>query len=132
MNCIMKTVALLLGGLLALSFSALAGEGPAKKPALRHVVLFKFKAAATAEQIRQVEAAFKALPKAIPQIVSLEWGTNVSPEKLDKGFTHAFILTFQSDQDRDDYLVHPDHQAFGKTVGPVLEDVLVVDFWVKP
>ena len=29
------------------------------------------------------------------------------------------------------YLVHPDHKAFGKALGPVLEDVFVIDFWVK-
>ena len=29
------------------------------------------------------------------------------------------------------YLVHPDHKAFGKLVGPLLDDVFVVDFWAK-
>jgi len=67
----------------------------------------------------------------IPQVGNLEWGTNVSKEKHDKGFTHCFILTFKNEQDRDAYIVHPDHKAFGKMLGPVLEDVFVIDFWAK-
>jgi hypothetical protein len=58
-------------------------------------------------------------------------GINVSPEGLDKGFTHCFILTFKSEKDRDAYLVHPDHKAFGGLVGPVLDDVFVIDFWAR-
>jgi hypothetical protein len=98
---------------------------------LEHVVSLKFKAAATPEQIKAVEDAFRGLKQKIPEIVSLEWGTNVSPEKHDKGFTHCFILAFKSDKDRDAYLVHPDHKAFGKVLGPVMEDVFVIDFWAK-
>jgi hypothetical protein len=96
---------------------------------LRHVVLFKFKAGTTTEQINQVEEAFVALQTKIPEIVSLEWGANNSPEGLDKGFTHCFFLTFRSEADRSTYLPHPDHKAFGSLLGPVLEDVLVVDYW---
>ena len=99
---------------------------------LQHVVCFKFKTAATAQEIKLVEEAFQALKQKIPQVVSLEWGTNVSKEKRDKGFTHCFVLTFKSEQDRDSYIEHPEHKAFGKIVGPVLDDVFVVDFWSKP
>ena len=96
---------------------------------LYHV--FKFKESATKEQIKEVEDAFRDLKKKIKEIQSYEWGTNVSPEKHDKGFTHGFILTFKSDKDRDTYLVHPAHKKFGELVGPVLGDVFVIDFWAK-
>ena len=96
---------------------------------LRHVVLFKFKESSTAEDIKNVETAFAALPSKIPEIVNFEWGTNNSPEGLEKGFTHCFFLTFKSEADRDAYLPHPDHKAFGDVVSPHLEDVLVVDYW---
>ena len=79
----------------------------------------------------EVTAAFSALPKKIKAIQSLEWGTNVSPEKHDKGFTHGWVLVFKSEKDRDDYLVHPDHKAFGKLVGPVVDDVFVIDYWAQ-
>jgi len=99
---------------------------------VRHVVLFKFKDTATPEQIKAVEEAFRALPKKIPAILDFEWGTNMSPEKLDQGFTHCFFLTFKTPADRDAYLPHPDHKAFGKLLRPILDKVLVVDYVAKP
>jgi hypothetical protein len=98
---------------------------------LQHVVCFKFKSTATTEDIAKVEQAFRALKQKISLIQTLEWGTNVSPEKRDKGFTHCFVLAFKNDQDRDAYLVHPEHKAFGKLVGPLLDDVFVIDFRAK-
>ena len=98
---------------------------------LQHVVSFKFKGTATPQEIKKVEDAFRALKGKIPQISSFEWGTNVSKENHDKGFTHCFIVTFKSEQDRDTYAAHPDHKAFAKDLGPILEDVFVIDFWAK-
>lgn len=99
------------------------------KKQLRHVVLFKFKETSSEADIKSVEAAFTALPTKIPQIKGYEWGTNNSPEGLDKGFTHCFFLSFDSEEDRAIYLPHPDHKAFGTILGPHLEDVLVLDYW---
>ena len=98
---------------------------------LQHVVCFKFKGTATAQDITKVEEAFRALKQKIRLIQTLEWGTNVSQEKKDKGFTHCFILSFKSEQDRDTYISHPEHKAFGKLVGPLLDDVFVIDFLSK-
>jgi hypothetical protein len=103
----------------------------AKKPKLRHVVAFKFKESATSDQIKKVEQAFAELPKKISQIDKYESGLNNSPEKLNKGCTHGYIVTFKSEKDRDDYLVHPAHKEFGALVGPLLADVFVIDFWTK-
>ena len=60
-----------------------------------------------------------------------EINVQASPEKRDKGFTHCFILTFKTEKDRDDYLVHPEHTAFVKVALPVIDDVFVIDFWAK-
>jgi hypothetical protein len=120
-----------LAAIIVLAPAASAADACASKGKLRHVVAFKFKDSATPEQIKEVEKAFRALKTQIPQIASLEWGTNCSPEKHAKGFTHCFVLTFASDADRDAYLPHPAHKAFGQSLGPVLADVFVVDFWAK-
>lgn len=98
---------------------------------LRHVVLFKFKDGTASEDIKKVADAFSALPSKISQIMDYEWGTNNSPEGLDKGLTHCFFLTFKSEEDRAIYLLHPDHKAFGAVLGPHLDDVLVLDYWTK-
>lgn len=102
-----------------------------QKSKLRHVVLFKFKDGTADADVQKVEAAFRALPTKIKQIVGYEWGLNNSPEGLNQGFTHCFFLTFNSEEDRAIYLPHPDHKAFGGVLGPHLDKVLVVDYWTK-
>ncbi len=98
---------------------------------LRHVVLFSFKDTATPADIQNVEAAFAALPSQISEIKDFEHGLNNSPEDLNKGFTHCFFLTFDSEEDRAIYLPHPAHKAFGEVLSPHLENVLVLDYWAK-
>lgn len=100
-------------------------------PQLRHVVLFKFKSDADPQAIARAQEAFEALPDKIPQIREFEWGLNNSPEGLNKGFTHCFLLTFDSEEDRAIYLPHPDHKAFGALLKDILEDVTVVDYWTN-
>ena len=63
------------------------------------------------------------------EIKGFEKGLNNSPEGLNKGFKHCYMITFDSEKGRDVYLVHPDHKKFVELVGPVLEDVFVVDYW---
>lgn len=127
----MKTLLTLTLAAFVLSLAAGAQGAEPKKPGklLYHVVCFKYKPDATKEQIAEVEKAFMALKDKIPQINTLTWGTNNSPEKLNKEFTHCFVLTFKSEEDRAAYLPHPDHKAFGKVLRPVLADVFVIDFW---
>jgi hypothetical protein len=98
---------------------------------LRHVVLFKFKETSTSADIQKVEVAFVDLPSKIKEIKNLEWGLNNSPEGLNKGFTHCFFVTFDSEEERSIYLTHPAHLAFGNVLSPHLEDVLVLDYWAK-
>jgi len=99
---------------------------------LRHVVLFGFKETASPEEVQKIIDAFKALPSQISEIKGFEWGTNNSPEGLNQGLTHAFTLTFHSEADRDAYLPHPSHKAFGDIIGSSLDKVTVVDYWTKP
>jgi hypothetical protein len=107
----------------AMISSAALAEGP-----VRHVVHFKFKKDATPEQIENLCTEFGNLRLKIKVIESLEWGTNSSPEGLDKGYTHCWILSFNSEKARDFYLQHPAHQAFVALAKPLIEDALVVDF----
>ena len=129
----MKLLALCVALITCLGILAPAAEkvSETKGGKLRHVVAFRFKQGTTKEQIKQVEDAFRDLKKRIPDIAEFEWGTNNSPEGKNRGCTHGFILTFKSEKDRDAYLPHPAHKEFGKLVGPLLDDVFVIDFWAK-
>ncbi len=124
-NMALVSIGLLLG---TLTLAAVAEEKSGGK-ALYHVVSIKFKDGTTPEQIKALEDSFAALKAKIPGITSLHYGTNVSPENKNKGFTRCFVLTFASDKDRDTYLTHAEHKAFGKNHGAVMADVIVIDFW---
>jgi hypothetical protein len=131
----MKMLVVLLGIAIAsatIDLTTMAADASRSKSGkLRHVVAFKFKETATKEDIKKVETAFRDLKKKIKEIQEFEWGMNNSTENHNKGTTHGFILTFKSEKDRDAYLVHPAHKEFGKLVGPVLDDVFVIDFWAQ-
>ena len=96
---------------------------------LRHVVLMGFKDTTMPQQIQEVERTFAGLPARINVIHGFEWGTDVSVENLAQGYTHCFLVTFRSEAHRDAYLPHPAHQEFTGLAGPLLERVLVVDYW---
>jgi hypothetical protein len=112
----------------SLALTGATAQTKMNKSDLTHVVLFKFKPEATPAKVAEIIAAFEALPSKIKSIKGFKWGTNNSPEKLNKGLTHAFVLTFDTEKDRDDYLPHPAHKEFGKIVDPWLDVVTVVDF----
>ena len=117
----------------AVAGAATAVRAAEAQPAarLRHVVLFKFKDGAAEADIRAVESAFRGLAVKIDLIREFEWGTNNSPEGLSQGFTHCFFVTFATAEARDAYLPHPAHKAFVDVLKPVLDKVLVVDYWTK-
>lgn len=98
---------------------------------LRHVVLFSFNEGTTDAQLREVENAFRVLPSKIPEILDFEWGTDVSVENHQKGFTHCFFVTFKDEKARAAYLPHPEHKAFGQVLRKYMKDVLVIDYWAQ-
>jgi len=116
---------------LFLLFSAMISTAPAAEAPYRHVVLFKFKDSATADQVRGLENAFVELAKKIDSVRGFEWGTNVSPEGLNEGFTHCFLVTFDNKAGLDSYLPHAAHQAFVARLKPLLDKVCVVDYVAK-
>jgi hypothetical protein len=123
--------AVLFCAMLGAAIDGSAQNQPAKSQLLRHVVLFKFKDTATPADVRKVEDAFRALPSKLPIIKSFEWGKNNSPENLNQGLTHCFLVTFASEKDRDAYLPHPEHQAFVEVLKPHLDKVTVIDYWAS-
>lgn len=98
---------------------------------LRHVVMFQFKEGTSAEDLKAIENKFASLPGDIPEITAFEWGTNNSPEGLDDGYTHCFLVTFKDESGREVYAPHPSHKEFGSIVRPHVEKVLVVDYFAK-
>ena len=93
--------------------------------------MFGWKDGTDTNQINKIVAAFEALPSKISLIKSFEWGTNNSPEGLNGGLTHCFLVTFSSTTDRDAYLIHPAHKEFVSLLKPAPEKITVLDYWAK-
>lgn len=123
------TLIVLLSGVLTY-VNAAPEQKTAEKELLRHVVLFKFKDGTTPAQVTEVIDAFRNLKTKISEIKDFEYGTDNSPEMKAAGFTHCFFLTFADAKGRDAYLPHPAHKEFGALVGPRLDKVLVVDYFI--
>ncbi len=122
-------IAIAIAGAVYLNMSDQPTAADKQDKLLRHVVLFQFKDTASKEEVQHIIDEFKGLPSQIPSIFAFEYGTDNSPEGLADGFTHCFLLTFKSEADRESYLPHPAHKAFGTALKPYLEKVLVVDYW---
>ena len=98
---------------------------------LRHVVMFGFTDETTPDQVDEIVDRFAALKDLIEGIDSFEWGANVSPEGLNQGLSHCFVLTFADEAARDAYLPHPEHMAFVDFVKPFVAHVTVLDYWTN-
>ncbi|KAI1160191.1 stress responsive A/B barrel domain-containing protein [Nemania serpens] len=103
---------------------------------VNHLVLFQFKADASAEEVEQAYLRMLSLKDnclhpttQTPYIKSLTGGTDNSPEGLQNGIQYAFVVEFESVADRDFY-VHDDqaHKAFVANASPILEKAIVVDY----
>ena len=109
----------------------IAEKNLSKEDPINHVVSFKFKEGTKNEEIEKLQNSFLVLKDKIPGVLSISGGKNNSPEKLNKGFSHCFIITFLNDQARKEYLPHPEHQEFVSQLRPIMEDVFVIDFSFK-
>jgi hypothetical protein len=132
--CVSKWRLLIVCALSVVSAAAVcrAEEAKEKDKVLRHAVFFKFKAGTSKDEIDKVVAAFDELPKKIDTIKDYQAGTNLSKLGFNDGLTHCFLLTFADEEGRAKYLPHPDHKAFGASLGPHLDKVFVMDYWGVP
>jgi len=97
---------------------------------VKHVALIKFKEGTSQEQIDKVFEQLLDLSETISGIEDYVSGMNSSPEGLNQGFTHGFVMTFTDATARDAYLKHPEHERVKVEVLPLVESVLIFDFEV--
>ena len=94
---------------------------------VRHLLLIQFKDHADPTKINAMFKQFSDLKLKINGIESIEYGPNQNPEKLNKNFTHAVVVTFSNFVARDDYLIHPDHKDLEHVLLNLLADLVVFD-----
>lgn len=108
----------------------LGGAAALRADPVQHLVLFQFKPGTTPAELRQVYDGFDTLIAGTPGCIGFQWGRNNSPEGLAKGFTHGFVITFESLEARDKYMGARNHDEFREIVLPRLADVFALDFSV--
>jgi len=95
---------------------------------VKHIALFKFKEGTAQEQIDQALDKILELSESIEGIEDYVCGINNSPEGLNQGFTHGFVMTFSDAAARDAYLTHADHDRVKTEVMPSIESIVIFDF----
>ncbi|MEM7381239.1 MAG: Dabb family protein [Bacteroidota bacterium] len=113
------------------SYKVSAADPKSKGKVLRHVVNLKFKDNIAQDKINEALATFVNLKGDIPEIAAVEGGLNNSTEGHSKGFDYCFTLTFKDTDAREIYLFHKAHIELVESVGPLLEDVMVMDYWAE-
>lgn len=97
---------------------------------VKHTGLIKFKEGTSEEQISNLFEQMLDLSENVEGLEDYVSGPNSSPEGLNQGFSHGFIMTFTDAAARDAYLPHPEHQKFKDMALPLIESVVIVDFEV--
>jgi hypothetical protein len=92
------------------------------------MVLLKFKPGTPESAIREGFEELARLRQVIPGLESFAGGPYSSPEGLNQGFTHGFLMTFASPAARNGYLPHPEHERVKQQLLRIVENVIAFDF----
>lgn len=97
---------------------------------VEHIVLFKWKAGTTPEQIDAVMEALRELKAKIPGIVDLSCGENFCDRA--QGFQHGLVVRFTDREALAAYSPHPAHQAVVQNqIKPILADIIALDYEIS-
>ncbi len=96
--------------------------------AVQHMVLVRFKPEVSEETIAESFRQLAELRELIPGILAFDGGPYASHEGLNQGYTHGFLMTFDSPASRDTYLPHPEHERVKNAILPHVETVVAFDF----
>lgn len=88
---------------------------------IRHCVFVKFRPDVSADERAGIYSGLNALVGQIDGLLSADFGPNISPEGMAKGFNDGFIMNLADAAARDRYLVNPAHKAAGARLVAALE-----------
>lgn len=99
-------------------------------PQVQHMVLLQMKPDVTAEKIVELFNLLAGLQQSIPGITYFAGGPYSSPEGLNQGYTHGFLMTFESIEARNKYLPHPEHERVKAELLQCIDNAIAFDFEV--
>ena len=86
-----------------------------------HIFGFRWRPEASDAQKERAKEAILAFRRAIPGLIDVHVGENLSPRS--QGFTFAGLMTFTDKAAADAYTIHPQHQALLDWLVPLIEPV---------
>jgi hypothetical protein len=98
---------------------------------IRHIVLTKFKPETLEATIAFIYAGLSTLADKLPGAQRFTGGRSESPEQIERGYMHGFVIDFDSWDALRNYAENTDHQALGgqlvaNAVGGI-DGILVLD-----
>ena len=80
---------------------------------IRHIVLTRFKPEVKEETVREIYAGLAALSEKLPGAIDFKGGRSESPEQMERGYMHGFVIDFDSWDALKNYADNEAHKALG-------------------
>ena len=91
-----------------------------------HTVLLELKPETTIDEIEAAMALVRELPQKIEGITDVIAGANLHTTPKNQGYTHGFILIFDTEEHFRAYAPHPNHQPVSQALRRISRTI--VDF----
>lgn len=98
---------------------------------IRHIVLTKFKPETPDDKIAEIYSGLSAVAEKLTGAQNFTGGRSQSPEQIERGYMHGFVIDFDSWDALQNYAANEDHKALGgqlvaNAVGGI-DGILVLD-----
>ncbi len=80
---------------------------------IRHIVLTKFKPETPEEKVAEIYGGLAGVTEKLPGAANFKGGRSESPEKIERGYTHGFVIDFDDWNALHSYSENEEHQALG-------------------
>jgi hypothetical protein len=80
---------------------------------VRHIVLIRFRQDVSETAIAALFAELHRIEGKVSGLLSITSGRSESPEQMERGYMHGFVVDFADWDGLQAYQDHPDHQALG-------------------
>lgn len=103
---------------------------------IRHIVLIRFGLDTPPSTITALFSELDTIKAKLPGVLAITAGRSESPEQIERGYLHGFVVDFADWDALAAYQAHPDHQRLGAgliahAIGG-LDGILVFDLPVAP
>ena len=95
---------------------------------IRHIVLTKFRSDVTEETVANIYSGLADVAEMLPGASGFTGGRSQSPEQIERGYMHGFVIDFDDWDALATYTENAEHKALGAQLvelGPVAGNLLL-------